>query len=500
MAGTGSTQRPEFSTSLPQIARRRAKKCEESLAAFIRGAWPHIDPEPYVHGRHIDVLCEYLEAFIAGQIPRLLINVPPGHMKSIACSVALNAWTWGPANKPGKRFMATSYRGDLALRDADKTRELIRSPWYQERWGDRFQLRKGQDTKSRYTNNRGGYRFSAAVNGIMGEGGDYVILDDPHNVEEAESDDVRDETVRKIRMALPTRVRSKDGGVLVIMQRLHERDYAGRMIADEADLVHLCLPARFEADHPYITKPIELNNGTVLPGDWRENDGDLLWPQLFNAKRLDALAVELTSYGEAGQLQQRPAPREGGMFQRSDFQIIDRKPEGRHQTARGWDLGATEGGGKFTAGVKVSRYPGGMILIEDVRRGQWSSYKVDREIVAATQQDGFDVIPDFPQDPGQAGKAQIRHIAALIPEYKPRFSPETGSKEVRAGPLSSQAEAGNVFLLRADWNDAYIDEMCAFPNGTYTDQADATSRAYARLTATRETSVGGAPEAIQLED
>lgn len=484
----------------PEIESELARRCETSLATFIRECWTKapLDPEKYKHGRHIDIMAEYLEAFIRGEFPRLLINIPPGHMKSLSASVCLNAWVWGPKNMPGKRFMNTSYRADLALRDADKTRELIRSHWYQKKWGHRYQLRKGQDTKSRYANDRGGYRFSCATAGIMGEGGDYVIFDDPHNMQQAESDEVRDETVRLIRMALPTRVRSADGGVLVIMQRLHERDYAGRMIADEVGLEHLCLPARYEYDHPFVTLPkCIIKSKTELPGDFRKNDGELLWSELFNAERMKAITIELTAYGEAGQLQQRPSPREGGMFQRKDFKIIDAKFDGPRKTVRGWDFGATEGGGSYTSGVKISEYADGKILIEHVLRGQWSSHKVDINLKATAKQDGKRVMQDLPQDPGQAGKAQKAHHATVLKGFRVRSSPESGSKETRAGPLSSQSEAGNVYLLRGDWNDPFIDEMCTFPNGAYTDQADGASRAYARLLGRRGQSIGAAPEVIE---
>ena len=286
----------------PDLEARLAERCENNLHLFTRQAWEWLDPVAFVDGRHLAIQAEYLEAFVNGEIPRLLLNVPPGHMKSLSVSVLLNAWAWTKKERTGLRFMATSYRGDLALRDADKTRNLIRSPWYQHRWGDtvgalrdtKMALRKGQDVKSRFQNEHGGYRFSTAVSGIMGEGGDYVILDDPHNVEQAESDDNRDEVVRKIRMALPTRVRSKNGGVCVMMQRLHSRDYAGEMVADEADLVHLCLPARYEKKHPHVAVPITLKkSGRQLPGDFRATEGQMLWPELFDAERLHTLETEL---------------------------------------------------------------------------------------------------------------------------------------------------------------------------------------------------------------
>jgi hypothetical protein len=149
---------------LDDIEAQIAARCEKRLALFIREAWPYVDPVPYVHGRHVDVMCEYLEAAMAGEIPNLLINVPPGHQKSLTVSVFLHPWRW--TTRPQHRFMSTAYRGELALRDADRSRVLVRSPWYQRRWGMRvgglraqsFQIRPGQDQKTRYANDRGGYR------------------------------------------------------------------------------------------------------------------------------------------------------------------------------------------------------------------------------------------------------------------------------------------------------------------------------------------------------
>lgn len=489
-----------------EIQQSIAEDCEGSLSAFTREAFRFVDPEQYAHGRHIDMFAEYGEAFIAGEIPRLLINVPPGHMKSLEFAVMLNAWTWTKRERAGKRFVGLSYRQELALRDAMKTRNLIRSPWYQERWGRHvgglreksFEINKGQDKVSRFENNAGGYRFSAPVSGIMGEGGDFVIFDDPHNVLQAESDDVLAKTVEMINLALPTRVRSKNGGILVIMQRLREADLSGDMIARGGELVHLCLPARYEHDHPYVTVPKTLKSGRKLPGDWRTQDGELLFPELFDAERLAEMKIYLGPYGDAGQFQQRPSPREGGMFQKEDFQIIDRLPKARKIAGpvRGWDLASTKGHGSYTSGVKMSIYHPHKIVIEHVERGQWSSHARDERMRKTAEVDGKQCEQDVPQDPGQAGKDQKPHIAANLKGYPVRFSPESGAKETRADPLSSQAEAGNVYLLRGDWNQAVIDVFCLFPTGKVDDDVDAASRAYARLIRKRKKGPPQAPELV----
>lgn len=481
---------------LPDWETRLAELCEDDLHLFTQEAWPHLDPVEFVDGRHLAIQAEYLQAFVAGEIPRLLLNVPPGHMKSLSVSVLLNTWAWTKKERAGLRFMATSYRGDLALRDADKTRNLIRSPWFQERWGNnvgalrdtKMQIRKGQDVKSRFQNEHGGYRFSTAVSGIMGEGGDFVILDDPHNVEQAESDDNRDDVVRRIRMALPTRVRSKKGGACVMMQRLHSKDYAGEMIADAADLVHLCLPARYEKKHPFVAVPITLKkSGRKLPGDFRTEEGQLLWPELFDEERLGMLEVELGAYAKAGQLQQRPIPRGGGMYKLAWFagKFVDAAdvPKGG-KSCRGWDLAATaentKNKGDYTAGVKLRRV-GGKTYVEDVLRFRGSPLTVETKMKMMADQDGRAVHIDFPQDPGQAGKSQAESLAGMFPRNRVHYSPESGSKETRQDAPAAQAEAGNVYIVRGAWNREFVEELTAFPTGDYDDQADGFARAYHRL-------------------
>ena len=457
---------------------------KDSFSRFIRHFWPHVDPAPYKHGWHIDLMAEYLEAMARGEIRKLLINVPPGCQKSLTVSVFWPAWVW--TRNPEKRFMATAYGEILALRDADKSRELMKSAEYQKLFGNVFSLRSGQNTKGRYENSRKGYRYSSSVEGIMGEGGDFVILDDPHNVKIAESDAVREEMVRKLNLAVPSRVRSLKGGLIVIMQRLHESDYSGAMLS-EGGVVHLCLPNRFETDHPNRSRPVKLPNGRLLGGDQRKAEGELLFPGLWPQHRLEPLETTLGPYGVAGQLQQRPAPKSGGMFDPEWWEYcaaIDVPQNGR--VVRGWDLAGTEAKkakaikASYTAGVRMRRV-GSKYYIEHVKRFQASSFKVEQEMMRLAEADGRDVSIDIPQDPGQAGKSQKAYLGGKFPGFNVRFSPESGEKETRALGLSAQAEAGNVFLVRGPWNKPFIDEAAMFPNSTFKDQIDAASRAFNRL-------------------
>src|SRR5438105_1968887 len=167
---------------LVEIETERAVR---SLREFVRQAWPIVEPStPFVAGFHIDAIIEHLEAITRGQIRNLIINVPPRHMKSLLVCVFWPAWEW--IRYPERRWLYSSYAASLSIRDSVNCRRLIESPWYQQRWRDRFALTSDQNTKGRFDNNRSGYRLSTSVDGAAtGEGGDRLVCDDPHNVQGA---------------------------------------------------------------------------------------------------------------------------------------------------------------------------------------------------------------------------------------------------------------------------------------------------------------------------
>ena len=523
---------------------------ERHLADFIDQAWHCIETRDYQRNWHIDAISEHLEAVSRGELQGiLLITVPFRCMKSRTVNVFWPAWMWAqnpdPFDEehgypvqpetwmgPGVKLLSLSHGRDVAVRDAVATRRLLDSRWYQERWGDRVQFTSDQNQKQRYENTNGGVRLSTSQGGILGEGGDIIIGDDLISREDAHSDTVRTETNTFLDETLSTRVNDPERTVFVIiMQRLHENDPAGHLLANEPDLTHLMLPMEFEPERrcyspiktslsgkavkarylrskqewiPKGKKPkkkedeIEWRQAkleTVYPLDPRKKDGELFWPERFTRPRVDKFKQTLGTYGAAGQLQQRPSPREGGMFQRQDFDIIDRAPEGC-QWIRGWDFAGTKGGkGPFSAGVKMGLTPDKHIIISSVARGRWSTKELYDELVWCAENDGCP--QDFPQDPAQAGKAQVSHIATLLHGHEFFHSTEDGNKEGRAQPLSAQCESGNLHLVRGVWNEPFIDEAILFPNGKFSDQVDASSRAYARLLKMPEPEDLAGPIAIQ---
>src|ERR1700689_5300655 len=239
--------------SFTQLLKRPSLKDEidrelasRGLRDFVRLAWPIIEPStPFVPGWHIDGIVDHLEAVTRGDIRNLLINVPPRHMKSLLVSVLWPAWEW--IQWPERRWLYSSYAATLSIRDSVKCRTLIESPWYQARWADRYALASDQNTKTRFDNNRSGYRIATSVGGsATGEGGDRIVCDDPHNVQDAESDSVRKATLVWFDVVMSTRVNDpRTAAKVVVMQRCHQQDLSGHLLA-QGGWEHLCLPAEYE--------------------------------------------------------------------------------------------------------------------------------------------------------------------------------------------------------------------------------------------------------------
>lgn len=456
---------------LPDLIAFDREIAKESFAEYVKMAWPVLEPTSELKwGWSLDAICEHLEAVTRGEILRLLMNVPPGCMKSLLTGVLWPSWEWGPKGLPGMRYLGTAHKQDLAVRDNLKARRLIQSAWYQQRWP--IKLTGDQNAKTKFENDSTGFREAMAFGSMTGSRGDRVLLDDPLSVDHANSDADLKSAEITFTEALPTRVNNDESAIVVIMQRLNEKDTSGIIIKRNLGYTHLCLPMRFEAERRCVT--------SIGFRDPREQDGELLFPERFPEATVKALEKTMGSYAAAGQLQQRPAPREGGMFKKAWFPIVRAIPAGT-KFVRGWDLAATEGAGDWTAGVKIGRQKNGRFLIANVVRDRKSAAGVERLLVNTASQDGYTTEISLPQDPGQAGKQQASYYIGKLAGYTAHATTESGDKETRANPLSAQAEAGNVDILEGDWNDDFLDELCVFPNGEHDDQVDGASRAFNTL-------------------
>ena len=423
----------------------------------------------------MDAICAHLEAVTAGKINRLLINVPPGCSKSLLVSVFWQAWEWGPCGLRSMRYLTTAYNEDPVIRDNCKTRDLIMSEWYQQRWP--VELTRTGATS--FANVFTGSRFSCPFGSLTSQRGDRLIIDDPHSVKTAESDADRRKTGFLFRTGAINRLNDQmRSAIVIIMQRLHEEDISGLIIALKMGYVHLRLPMEFEADHRCETKI-----GFIDP---RIEDGELLDPTRFPPEIVSQLHKDMGSIDYAGQYQQRPAPRGGALFKYAWFEnkFVDNSFDVM-KTVRHWDLAATrDDHAARSAGVKISKTRDGRYIVENVIIAQEEGPFVRKLIRAVAEKDGVRVHISLPQDPGQSGKVQAQDLVAMLAGYQVHVEKETGDKEVRSRPFAAQCEAGNVYIVRGEWNELFLDELTHFPQGKWKDQVDGCSGAFACLNST----------------
>lgn len=441
------------------------------LREFVRQAWPVVEPSTeFVPGWHLDAICEHLEAVTGGQIQRLLISMPPRHMKSLAVSVFWPCWEW--ITHPERRWLFCSYAAGLAIRDSLKCRRMVESPWYRGRWGDRFVLTSDQNEKSRFENDRAGYRIAIGVGGAAtGEGGDRVVVDDPHNIGEAGSDTIRQGVLDWWDQAMSTRLNDpKTGAMIIVMQRVHENDLAGHVL-QQGGYEELKLPAEYEG-----SKKVTVTGWQ----DPRTEPGELLWPERFGAAEIERLKRSMGSYAAAGQLQQRPAPAEGGILKRGWWKFYPVAPSHFGEVIQSWDCAFKDTGtSDYVVGQVWGRVGADKYLLDQVR-GRMdcpATIQAVKQLSAKWPQATAKLVEDKANGP--AVIAMLKHeIAGLI-----AVNPQ-GGKEVRAHAVSPQIEAGNVHLpdpTITPWVGGFIDECAAFPQGAYDDQVDAMTQALVRL-------------------
>jgi len=303
----------------PDVLRAAIKREQDRRAAsgslyeFVRQAWPIVEPGiQFIASWHIEAICEHLEAISAGELRKLLINIPPRHSKSTIVSVMFPMWEW--LAQPEQKYLCASYSGNLSIRDNLKARRLIQSPWYQERWGHMFTLAGDQNAKQRFENDKTGYRLATSVGGTAtGEGGSRLILDDPHSAQEAQSDTMRETALEWFDVVWSTRLNDpKRDAMITIMQRLHERDISGHILDDIGGWEHLMIPAEWDGKR---------RTTTLGRYDPRTKVGELICPERFGPREVTELKQLLGVYGTAGQLQQDPQPAQGGILKTKHIQL-----------------------------------------------------------------------------------------------------------------------------------------------------------------------------------
>jgi len=436
--------------------------CRRSLAEFAKRAWHVLEPAtPLRWDWVLDMVCEHLEAVTDGQILRLLENLPPGTMKSLLTGVIWPAWEWGPRGLPNKRFLATAHKQELAVRDNMKCRRLIQSTWYQERWP--VALVSDQNAKTKFENDATGFREAMAFTSMTGSRGDRVILDDPHSVDDANSVVKLAADVQTFREALPTRINNDESAIVIVMQRLNEADISA--VALELGYEHLCIPMRYEPGRSKLV---------VANGDPRTTEGVIMFPSRFPEKQVSELERVMGAYGTAGKLQQRPAPRGGGIIKGAWFGQYETLPELEWLAVYADTAQKAGQEHDYSVFELWGRTVTGQAILIDLRRGKWEAPDLlteARSFWLACRERFGPKLRAMKVEDKVSGTGLIQTLRREgIPVLPIKRNRDKVSRAYDAAPF---IESGNVLLpMWSHWLADFVGEAEAFPSGANDDQLD----------------------------
>lgn len=469
------------------------EQAEHSMRAFVKAAWKVTEPGiPYVHGWHIDAICDHLEALSKRDIRNLIINISPRSAKSTLISVMWPAWRWIKA--PEEKFLTASYASGLSIRDSRKCRNLVKSDWYQKAWGSRFAISKDQNEKGRFENDKGGYRLATSVDGTnLGEGGTVMILDDPNDLNTIDSPTIRQNTIDWYDGVMSSRYIDPQTDVrLCVQQRGHMEDMTAHLL-ELGGWELLTIPMEYEGP----SKPT-----TIGWMDPRNTFGELMHPERFTPTEITKLKTVQGPHRYAGQFQQRPSAAEGGQLKReywnywnpvgTDSEKIKIKigaeyiekspaqlPAAFEQVVQSWDMTFKDAEhNDFVAGHAWGRV-GANIYLLGRRHGHFDFPKTLQAVRAMSVEYPCPekLVEDKANGPAVIAtlKNEIPGLIAVTPD---------GGKESRVNAISGYAEAGNMYLPNPNiypWVKDLIEEFANFPVSVHDDDTDAMTQAARRL-------------------
>jgi len=444
--------------------------CRRSLANFAKRAWLQLEPTtPLKWGWALDAICEHLEAVTDGKINRLLMNVPPGSMKSLLTGVIWPAWEWGAKGMPSMRYVGTAHEEQLAIRDSRRCRDLIKSQWYQELWP--LELLADLDGKREFGNVHKGVRQARAFTSMTGVRGDRVIIDDPISADAANSDAKLEAAKIAFTESIPTRVNNDKSAIVIIMQRLNERDISGVIQDMGLPYVHLCIPMRYERARHCTT--------SIGWSDPRTVEGELMFPDRFSDEQVRELEKSLGTYGSAGQLQQRPAPRGGGIISTAWFKFWTMLPQLEYRFITIDTAQKTGQQNDYSVMQCWARSIVGQAVMIDQVRGKWEAPELLVQARALWLKHQGDMRAPALKAPlrGMYVEDKVSGtglIQTLRREGLPVLAVQRNKDKIsRAYDAAPFIESGNVILPQdAPWLSDFLGETSSFPAGAHDDQLD----------------------------
>ena len=441
--------------------------CEMSFYEFFKQAWHIVEPAIELssnwHHKYIcDALQEEAERIIAKK-PKtkdIIINVPFRSTKSLIVTVMFPVWSW--IKDPKLRFITSSYSANLSIELATKSRDIIFSEWFKSRWGTIFHIKKDQNLKERYENNHMGMRRATSVGGtVTGQGGDFLIVDDPLSPQMANSATERENANEWYRTTFYSRLNSPKIGVrIIIMQRVHEDDLSGFLLDRETRLNynHICIPATIDG----VVKPKKLENFY--------DDNGLFWDERFGQDVLDDYKKALGSYGYAGQLMQTPTPLDSGMIRQEWFKIDRYREDGVVNFVI--DPAYTANQKNDPSALLAYIYKDNKWQIIDCT----NVYKEFPDLVKFIPQwvtkNGYTNKSRIFVEPKASGKSIVQTLIRETGLNVREDKPPTKDKVARVADISATLESGRVGLLQGSWNNEFLDQLTKFPSAKHDDMVD----------------------------
>jgi predicted phage terminase large subunit-like protein len=415
-----------------------------------------------------------LERVVRGETTRLIINIPPRHLKSICASVALPAFLLG--HDPTRKVICVSYSDDLAVKFSNDCRAVMQSEWY-KRTFPQTQIDRAKNTETEFRTTKRGYRLATSVGGTLtGRGGDVIIIDDPIKPQDAQSEAIRNKTIQWYENTLLSRLDDKvRGAIVLVMQRLHLDDLAGHLL-EKGGFEHLCLPAI--AEQP---DTIALGHGRVHV---RKVD-DVLDPVREPLWALNKVRADMTPLQFSAQYQQRPIPLEGNIIKREWLRYftgaIPRAPGDYFVIS--WDTAMKSSElCDFSVGtVWHVQGRGRKKNLVDVVRGRFEYPELVTQAIALWRKWKFDgntthlVIED--KGSGSSLIQSLKNERIYVSPCKLKLD---GEKVMRLTAEAAEFHSGSVHLREdAPWVGDLVAELLGFPGVRHDDQVDSISQALA---------------------
>ena len=459
-------------------AKMTAEIYRQDLLAFIHRSFLELNPaDTFEHNWHLELIAQSLEDVAYGNCKRLIINVPPRHLKSHSASIAFPAWFLG--HFPEKQVACVSYSQDFSDRLARRSRELMDSAFYQALFDTRISRKR--DTVADFETTDGGFRFSTSVGGgFTGRGADVIVIDDPLKADEALSDARREGVNAWFDNTLRSRLnRQAEGAIIIIMQRLHADDLVAHVQETETWRI-LSFPAIAERDVTYAIRTPYENRQLV------RKEGDILQPALTPSHILDNIRRTMTEYIFAAQYQQNPQPALGNIVKRKWLRFYTPKelPERFEITLQSWDTAVKDTQRSDFSVCTTWGVTNGKSYLLHVFRKKLEFPELKRAVKHLATLHNATVVLIEDKSSGSSLIQQLRAEGMAIVRPAPATD---GDKIMRLNAQTAIFEGGYaLFPKKAPWLDLYLSELTSFPSSSYDDQVDSTVYALAWVAENRQ--------------